>query len=75
MVLKVNHIFEASNEFSKQVNGFDFKPYVKNKQIMVLIYSTIFEKQIRNLASNGFKLQTMLQIKKKRSWGRLTRSG
>ena len=31
MVLMVNHIFEASNEFSKQVNGFDFKPYVKNK--------------------------------------------
>ena len=56
MVLMVNHIFEASNEFSKQVNGFDFKPYVKNKYIMVLIYSTIFEKQIRNLASNGFKL-------------------
>ena len=49
MVLMVNHIFEASNEFSEQVNGFDFKPYVKNKLIMVLIYSTIFEKQVRNV--------------------------
>ena len=32
MVLMVNHIFEASNEFSKQVNGFDFK-IICEKQI------------------------------------------
>ena len=27
----LNHIFKVSNEFSKQVNGFDFKPYMKSK--------------------------------------------
>ena len=27
----LNHIFKASNEFSKQVNDFYFKPYVKSK--------------------------------------------
>ena len=31
MGLMVNHISKASNEFSKQVNGFDFKPYVESK--------------------------------------------
>ena len=41
MVLMVNHIFEASNEFSKQVNGFDFKPYVKNKLIIVCKENTL----------------------------------
>ena len=27
----LNHIFKANNEFSKQVNGFNFEPYVKSK--------------------------------------------
>ena len=31
MVLIKTIFFKASNELSKQVNGFDFKPYVKSK--------------------------------------------
>ena len=44
MVVIVNHILkQASNEFlSKQ--WFLFKPYVKSKQVMVLMYSTILFK-------------------------------
>ena len=44
MVLIVNNVLKASNEFNKQANGFDFKPNVKSKQVMVLIYSTILLK-------------------------------
>ena len=44
MVLIVNHILkQASNEFlSKQ--WFCFKPYVKSKEVMVLMYSIILLK-------------------------------
>ena len=31
MVLIVNHVLKQAMRFSKQVNDFDFKPYVKNK--------------------------------------------